>query len=208
VSTIFCAILAPILSFQEERGTDTDASLVMRALEGDRRAFDCIVQRHNGWIYALSFRILRSADKARDVSQETFLRAFAKLSTLLDRDKLGGWLKSIALNQCRSVIDRENIYEPFGVYDEMNIVSGSSNPEQSLLVNEQKMLVEELIDRLNPKQRLVFVMKYIDGYTYRQIVELTGFSENEVKSYLQNACRNFEKWFRAKQKKNKWHLRK
>ena len=168
-----------------------DEDLVDLVLRGNRIAFACIVEKHRRWIYGLCARMLQSRDKADDTTQEVFARALEKMPMLNHRAKLVGWLKVIAVNQCLTVIEREKLYDPLG--GEEPDRPANLTPEQQVLASENSRLVGEFIDRLPPNQQLVFVMKYIDGYTYRQIRQLTGLSEKQVKSYLQNARRNFER---------------
>jgi RNA polymerase sigma-70 factor (ECF subfamily) len=181
---------------------ESDADLVAKSLQGDRGAFDRIVRKYQTKIHSRCLRILRSPDRAQDATQETFIKALENLSTLQHREKLAGWLKVIAINHCRTVIGRKTPDETSD--EEMDFPSSAPTAEQQLIASEQRAFVEELIDRLKPKQKLVFVMKHIEGYTYSEIVEMTGFSENEVKSYLQNAGRNFENWWHANRKKAQW----
>ncbi|HET9215770.1 MAG TPA: sigma-70 family RNA polymerase sigma factor [Terriglobia bacterium] len=176
--------LKPTVSWRDE-------DLVDLVLRGNRIAFACIVEKHRRWIYRLCARMLQSTDKADDTTQEVFARALEKMPMLNHGAKLVGWLKVIAVNQCLTVIEKEKLYRPLG--DEEPARCTNLTPEQQVLASENRRLVGEFIDRLPPRQQLVFVMKYIDGYTYRQIRQLTGFSEKQVKSYLQNARRNFER---------------
>ena len=163
-------------------------------LQDDQVAFARIVEKHRGWVYMLCSRILRSKDSANDAAQEVFALALEKMATLQHKAKLAGWLKVIAVNQCHKIIEKGRLYDPLGTGDGTR--SATLNPEEQLIVCETGQLVSQLIDRLPPKQRLVFVMKYIEGYSYGRIKELTGFSDMQVKSYLQNARRNFEQWWR------------
>ena len=176
--------LKPTVSWRDE-------DLVDLMLRGNRIAFACIVEKHRRWIYGLCARMLQSRDKADDTTQEVFARALEKMPTLSDRAKLVGWLKVIAVNQCLTVIEREKLYDPLG--GEEPDVPASLTPEQQMLASENRKRVVQSIDCLPPRQQLVFVMKYIEGYTYRQIRGLTGFTDKQVKSYLQNARRNFER---------------
>jgi RNA polymerase sigma-70 factor, ECF subfamily len=201
LTTVIVAQNAPVESNSEEtdgvesmiraKSFASDEDLVALVLQEDKRSFDRLVERHYGWVYALCSRILRSQHKADDAAQEVFTRALEKLATVQHAAKLAGWLKIIAVNQCRNIIDKDRLYDAFG--SEEAVRSPNLNPEQHLITSESRQRVGELIDRLPAKQRLVFVMKYIDQFTYGQIKELTGFSDKQVKSYLQNARRNFEK---------------
>ncbi len=164
---------------------------------GDRAAFDRLVERHQGWVRGVCARILRSDDLAGDAAQEVFTRALGHLDSWRG-DNFPGWLKAIAVNCALTIVDREKRWAPLEPLPDR--AAPERNPEQLLVAAEQSALARELIARLPEKQRLVFVMKYVDGCSYDDIARLTGFTGNEVKSFLQNARRNFSNWWTAAEK--------
>jgi RNA polymerase sigma factor (sigma-70 family) len=176
-------------------GPWTDEDLVTLVLLNDQVGFARIVEKHRGWVYMLCSRILRSKESADDAAQEVFALALEKMATLEHKAKLAGWLKVIAVNQCHKIIEKGRLDDPLGNGDSTR--SATLNPEEQIIASQTSQIVSQLIDRLPPKQRLVFVMKYIEGSSYERIKELTGFSDMQVKSYLQNARRNFEQWWRS-----------
>jgi len=160
----------------------------------DRPAFDRLVERHQRWVRGVCARILRSGDLAEDAAQEVFARALDHIGAWRG-DNFPGWLKAIAVNCSLTIIDREKRWAPLEGVPESP--SASPNPEQVLLLAQRSETARALIARLPDKQRIVFVMKYIDGCSYEDIERLTGFTGKEVKSFLQNARRNFSNWFSA-----------
>jgi RNA polymerase sigma-70 factor, ECF subfamily len=160
----------------------------------DEPAFARLVERHQGWVRRVCARILRSDDLARDATQEVFARAFSHLNDWRG-DNFPGWLKAIAVNCALTIVDREKRWAPLQQVPEMP--APALDPEQMLLASQRSEQARAVIARLPEKQRLVFVMKYIDGCSYQDISRLTGFSDKEVKSFLQNARRNFGNWWTA-----------
>lgn len=184
------------------RPAETPASLRASDLElvdrfrrfGDRNSFDRLVERHQRWVHGVCARILRSDDLARDAAQEVFTRALTRIETWRG-DNFPGWLKAIAVNCALTIVDREKRWAPL---DQAPDAPGPGlNPEQLLLSSQRSERARALVARLPEKQRIVFVMKYIDGCSYEDIERLTGFDGKEVKSYLQNARRNFSNWWAA-----------
>jgi RNA polymerase sigma-70 factor (ECF subfamily) len=165
-----------------------DLELVALVRAGDRTAFDALAARHQPWVYRVCRRFLRSDDAARDAAQDVFARAFERLDTCRG-DNFAGWLKAIAVNVCLNVIDREKRWGKVAPADDL--ASPAPPADRQLADAEQSRRVRQVIAGLPPKQRIVFVMKYIDECSYEEIERLTGFSANEVKSYVQNARRNF-----------------
>ena len=170
-----------------------DFDLVQRFREsGDGAAFDRLVERHQKWVRAVCARILRSDALADDAAQDVFAKALSNIASWRG-DNFPGWLKAIAVNSSLTIVDREKRWAPIEEAPEMP--DRRRDPEELLIADRQSARARSLIAQLPDKQRLCFVMKYIDGCSYDDIQRLTGFSANEVKSYVQNARRNFTNWW-------------
>ena len=85
----------------------TDEELVARSISGDMDSFNQLVTRWERPIYALAYRVIGREEEARDVCQETFLRAFRSIGGFRGQAKFSSWLYRIALNLCRDWIRRE-----------------------------------------------------------------------------------------------------
>jgi len=171
----------------------TDLELVERFRRfGDRPAFDRLLQRHQGWVRSVCARILRSNDLADDAVQEVFARTLSHINDWRG-DNFPGWLKAIAVNCSLTIVDREKRWAP--LEQAPQALHPARDPEQQLIADMQSARARAVIARLPDRQRIAFVMKYIDGCSYEDIQRLTGFNSNEVKSYIQNARRNFTNWW-------------
>src|SRR5882672_4715892 len=89
------------------RMTSTDEELVARSIRGDADSFNELILRWERPIYALAYRTIGREEDARDVCQETFLRAFRGLPRFRGQAKFSSWLYRIALNLCRDWIRRQ-----------------------------------------------------------------------------------------------------
>src|SRR2546427_12268323 len=87
--------------------TWTDEELVARSVSGDAESFNELILRWERPIYALAYRQIGREEDARDVCQETFLRAYRALSGFRGQAKFSSWLYRIALNLCRDWVRRE-----------------------------------------------------------------------------------------------------
>ena len=85
----------------------TDEELVARSMAGDAESFNQLVLRWERPIYALAYRVIGRDEDARDVCQETFLRAFRALPGFKGQAKFSSWLYRIALNLCRDWMRRQ-----------------------------------------------------------------------------------------------------
>src|ERR1700687_4583644 len=87
--------------------TGTDEELVARSIGGDADSFNELILRWERPIYSLAYRVIGREEDARDVCQETFLRAFRALSGFRGQAKFSSWIYRIALNLCRAWFRRE-----------------------------------------------------------------------------------------------------
>ena len=159
---------------------------------GDRNAFDRLVERHQRWVLGVCARIVRSEELAKDATQEVFARALGAINDWRG-ENFPGWLKAIAVNCSLTIVDREKRWAPLEAAADPP--ADARDPEQQLLAAQRSAQARAIIARLPEKQRLVFVLKYVDGCSYEDIERLTGFTSKEVKSFLQNARRNFSNWW-------------
>ena len=170
--------------------TWTDEELVARAKGGDADSFNQLVLRWERPIYALAYRVIGREEDARDVCQETFLRAFRALPGFKGEAKFSSWLYRIALNLCRDWIRRQRraptVQMPEGV-DPIE-VAGEGGPVESIeeLVARRELsaVVEEAMALLPEEQRTAIILKEYHGMTFQEISDLQGCPLSTVKTRL------------------------
>jgi RNA polymerase sigma-70 factor, ECF subfamily len=170
------------------RMTSTDEELVARSIRGDAESFNQLILRWERPIYALAYRTIGREEDARDVCQETFLRAFRALPAFRGQAMFSSWLYRIALNLCRDWMRRERrapmIQAPDGV-DLMDLAA-SVEPSESIedLVARKDLakLVERAMARLPEEQRTAIVLKEYHGLTFQEIADLVGCPLSTVKT--------------------------
>jgi RNA polymerase sigma-70 factor (ECF subfamily) len=172
-----------------------DEVLVKECLKGDREAFAVLVERYQGKIYNLAYRLLGNADDASDLTQEAFCRAYAKLSEFRGEAAFGTWLYRIANNLCLDELRRRQRRAVVSLSDEENRrylqnVPGE-NPGAAELCAHRAVLarLHEVIATLPPDQRTVLVLRDIQGLSYEEIAQVMGCSLGTVKSRLNRARR-------------------
>src|SRR6478736_7793775 len=109
----------------------TDEELVARSMAGDVDSFNQLVLRWERPIYALAYRVIGRDEDARDVAQETFLRAFRALPGFKGQAKFSSWLYRIALNLCRDWIRRQRRTPTVAAPEGVDIVELASEAEPS-----------------------------------------------------------------------------
>ena len=170
--------------------TSTDEELVARSIRGDAESFNQLILRWERPIYALAYRTIGREEDARDVCQETFLRAFRALPGFRGQAKFSSWLYRIALNLCRDWMRRERrspmMQAPEGV--DLMELAAETEPSESIedLVARQDLteVVKRAMARLPEGQRTAIVLKEYHGLTFQEIADLVGCPLSTVKTRL------------------------
>ena len=168
----------------------TDEELVALSIVGDVESFNQLVLRWERPIFALAYRVIGREEEARDVVQETFLRAFRGIGNFRGQAKFSSWVYRIALNLCRDWIRRERrapiLPTPEGV--DVIELAAEQGPVESIedLVarNDISKVVAELMTRLPEEQRTAIVLKEYHGMTFQEIADLQGVPLSTVKTRL------------------------
>ena len=168
----------------------TDEELVARSIGGDSESFDQLILRWERPIYALAYRTIGREEEARDVCQETFLRAFRALPRFRGDAKFSSWLYRIALNLCRDWLRRERrtptVQPPEGMdLMEMAVAAEPSESIEDLVARKDlSRLVEKAMALLPEEQRTAIVLKEYHGLTFQEIADLVGCPLSTVKTRL------------------------
>ncbi len=168
----------------------TDEELVARSIGGDRESFNQLILRWERPIYALAYRVIGREEEARDVCQETFLRAFRAIKGFKGQAKFSSWLYRIALNLCRDWMRRERrqpiVPSPDGV-DLLELAASQEAGESIEYLawrSELSKSVEQAMKKLPEEQRTAIILKEYHGLTFQEIAELLGCPLSTVKTRL------------------------
>src|SRR3979490_889801 len=170
--------------------TWTDEELVAKSIGGDSDSFNELGLRWERPIYALAYRTIGREEDARDVCQETFLRAFRALPGFRGQAKFSSWLYRIALNLCRDWIRRERrtpIVEAPADKDMIELIE-AAEPSEAIedLIARRDLVraVERVMAQLPEEQRTAIVLKEYHGLTFQEIADLVGCPLSTVKTRL------------------------
>ncbi len=176
---------------------EDDEQLVRQALAGDGRGFERLVNRHRDAVFNLCYRMLGDLDDADDCAQEVFIRVYGKLAGFRFRSAFSTWLYRVALNTCRNFavsshrVRSRNMLRidasPAGDGAPLEIGDSSGDPEVIFEREERAGAVERAIAGLPVKQRMLVVLRDVEGKSYEEIAELTAMKLGTVKSKLARA---------------------
>jgi RNA polymerase sigma-70 factor, ECF subfamily len=168
--------------------TWTDEELVARSKTGDTESFNQLVKRWERPIFALAYRTLGREEDARDVTQETFLRAFRALGGFKGDAKFSSWLYRIALNLCRDWIRKERrapvLAMPEGVeVEQLAAEQGPTETVEDLAARaELGREVAKAMEFLPAEQRQAIILKEYHGLTFQEIADLMRCPLSTVKT--------------------------
>ena len=170
--------------------TRTDEELVARSIGGDVDSFNQLVIRWERPIYALAYRVIGREEEARDVVQETFLRAFRGIKNFRGQAKFSSWVYRIALNLCRDWIRRERRAPIQNAPEGVDLVelAAEQGPVESIetLVARHDMskAVAGAMALLPEEQRTAIILKEYHGMTFQEIADLQACPLSTVKTRL------------------------
>jgi RNA polymerase sigma-70 factor, ECF subfamily len=162
---------------------------------GEDVAFDDIFESYQERIYNCVYRLMGNSEDAYDLTQETFLRAYAALPRI-ERDlKVGPWLYRIATNLCMDQLRRRKLirWEPLdnllAVFHPKQVARDS--PERETLRKESHETVHRVLENLSPKYRACLVLREYQDMSCEEIAEVLGTTRSAVKSLLFRAREEF-----------------
>lgn len=184
---------------KENIGEDPDADLISAFKSGNTRAFDQLVLRYKDRIFNLCYRSLGDYQEANDTAQEIFIKVYKNLKSFRGEASFLTWLYLIASNTCKNRLKsleyryrnkKVSLHNPHNQDDEKQDREIEDESESQLVVLEKKekmKLIQSAIDSLPAEQKLVVILRDIEGFSYEEIINITGHRLGTVKSKLARA---------------------
>jgi RNA polymerase sigma-70 factor (ECF subfamily) len=180
-----------------EARTAAEAQFIERLRAGEPAAFNRLVEDRSGEVYALLYRLTEDPEEARDLTQETFLRAFQAIANFRGDADLRTWLYRIAVNQARNrwrwwrrrrreqtvSLDASDKHEssPLGL---RLCDTTQPDPEQTTLAHEREQRLRSALRSLGSSYREAVILRDIEGLSYEEIASTLEISVGTVKSRL------------------------
>ena len=165
---------------------DHETELVTRAQHGDRTAFSELVNMHAQGVFRVVYHMCGNALIAEDATQETFIRAWQKLSSYQPQTSMRNWLYRIAFNAGMDMLRREKRVLPNDIED-LNLTDDQPGPESFVSDHERTAWVQRAILSLPDASRAVLVLKEYEGMSYHEIANALDIPIGTVMSRLNYA---------------------
>ena len=177
---------------------NNDVQLIRRILSGDDAAFTTLVGKYQKSVHALAWRKIGDFHIAEEITQDTFLQAYKKLSTLRNPNQFAGWLYVIATNLCKRWHQKKKLPTqsladtPTKKIDESSYTRYVSERQETETTEHHHEIVKKLLARLPESERTVVTLHYLGDMSIKEIGRFLGVSANTINSRLRRARKRLQ----------------
>ena len=169
-----------------------DSEYIQKVLAGDTNAFRYFIETYRDMAYSLAMSIVRNGPVAEEVTQDAFLKAYRSLGNFEQRSKFSTWLYKIVKNEGLKRIRKK----AFTFADDINELNDISFAEVNYAVTElnekdQKYYINMVLEQLPPNDSLLLRLFYLNENSLKEIGEITGLSETNIKTILHRSRKKF-----------------
>ncbi|MGI5892038.1 MAG: RNA polymerase sigma factor [Bacillota bacterium] len=164
-----------------------DKALVSLCIGGQKQAFNILVIRYEKQIFALAYRLCRNYDEARDLAQEAFLHIYRHLSYFDSTRPFFPWMYKVARNICLNKLNKDaGLNTSFDDLTDFVPVEDKSDyiPELALDKKEISNQIYQAIENLPQQYKEAIILKYIQGYSYKEISQCLDLPESTIETRL------------------------
>ena len=176
-----------------------DVELIQRVLDGDDTAFSTLVKKYQKSVHALAWRKIGDFHIAEDITQDTFLKAYQRLSTLKEPRSFASWLYVIVANHCNTWLRKKRLWTQSLERTSSTELEKATYSNYVIAENErataeaQREVVKKLLAKLQESDRTVITLYYLGGMTYEEISKFLGVSVSAIKNRLYRARQHLKK---------------
>ena len=173
-----------------------DAELIREAQRGNHAAFEELVRQYDAPVLRLAYHMTRSEQDAQDIYQEAFLKAYRNINNFRFECSFYTWIYRIVTNLCLDYLRKRQVRkedsavisdsdgETFDLLDQVADQRSGASPEKDLMRRELGGRIAKALDKLTPRERMVFEMKHYQGLKLRTIGEILNTTEETAKNTL------------------------
>ncbi len=171
-----------------------EATLVVRAQEGDARAFELLARRHQAALYRIAVRVMGDPAEAEDALQEALLDAWRRIGRFRGESAFSTWMYRIVTNRCLGMLRRRR---PVPVDEIEAPAPAQDSPERAAERGAGMAALRRALTTLPDEQRVCWVLREMEGLGYAEISEITGASEDAVRGRIHRARTRLAEVMRA-----------
>ncbi len=173
-----------------EAARQAEEELIRRAQEGDTAAYEGLLRAHQQRVFAIVGGILRRREDIEDVAQQIFIKVYVSLKQFDSRSTFSTWLYKIAVNECYDYLRKKRVrklvYEADLSEEQVRQLQafesgGAPAPPDASQRAELRQTVGRLLDELNEEDRMMLILKEVEGFSVEEIGRVLDINVNTVK---------------------------
>jgi len=169
-----------------------DNKIIIRCLSGHTEAFEKLMNKYQSNIISLAWSILGNKEDARDVTQEVFTQAYFNLVRFDMTRSFKNWLYSIVYKRCIDRKREKKLQSKFiGKTAKDEWTAGEHRNREMKIENSE--ILNQILSKLNEKERTSIILKMIEGYSAREISQVLNCAESTARVYIFNAKKKLKK---------------
>ncbi|MFR9165507.1 MAG: RNA polymerase sigma factor [Dysgonomonas sp.] len=160
-------------------------------LQGDTSAFSYFVETYQDMAVTIAYRMCNNRQDAEDIAQDAFVKAFHNLHTFRLDSKFSTWLFRIVYNTTITHIHSSFYTSSFSDYSEINAIDEEADIIEKISEREKQEIVNRVLEQLPKDSSLILTLFYLNENSIKEIVQITGLSDANVKVKLHRARKQF-----------------
>jgi len=183
------------LKFTPSNSKLSDSEIIYRVIAGEKELYELLLRRNNQKLFRVIRGYIKDTYEVEDVMQDTYIKAYEKLHLYKHMSKFSTWLIRIGINEALARLKQKGkirfIDSTSNESNTNQTISMRKNqqlsPEEIMIQQEGKFIIEKAIDLLDSKHKVVFIMKEVEGMSIKEISECLDLSTSNVKVRLHRA---------------------
>lgn len=169
--------------------TNNDQAYIDKVLKGDANAFSTLVERYKNMVFTLALKMVKNREEAEEISQDTFIKAYKNLNKFKGDSKFSTWLYKIGYRTSLDNLKKNKGKYNIDTIDEITInkIKSTEGILESIERKERAEVINTCMLSLPEDERAILWMFYFDELSLKEIIEVTDFSEANVKVKLHRA---------------------
>jgi RNA polymerase sigma-70 factor (ECF subfamily) len=171
---------------------NNNADLIQKASSGDLTAYQEFIRLYSSRVHAIAYQMVGNSIDAQDIAQEVFVKLYRSLSTYKTRFHFGTWLYRLTVNHSIDYLRKQNRQKSVSLenfQDESVLKDGALSPDRNLELNEMKGAIQQITKGLTWKQRKVFVLRDMQGFSTDEVARILNCRPSTVRVHLSKARR-------------------
>lgn len=164
-----------------------DLTLVVRAQEGDVRAFETLARRHQAVLYRIAVRVMGDATEAEDALQEALLDAWRRIGQFRGDSAFSTWMYRIVTNRCMGMLRKRRAVPVPDVADMAEAPTAPDSPARTAEIDAELAALGAALQTLPDDVRVCWVLRELEGLRYDEIAAITGTGEPTVRGRIHRA---------------------